>query len=92
VFEIRILPAAQKSLIKLVRADRRLALAIDNAILSLSVNPRPAGAKQLAGSKEPLLYRIRVGDYRIIYEVQDDVVLVSVIHIGHRKDIYRVLK
>jgi mRNA interferase RelE/StbE len=92
VFEIRILPAAQKSLIKLALADRRLALAIDNAIRSLAENPRPTGCKQLAGSKEPPLYRIRVGDYRIIYEVQDDVVLVSVIHVGHRKDIYRVLK
>lgn len=92
MFEIRILPAAQKSLIKLARADRRLALAIDNALRSLSEIPRPPGCKQLAGSKEPPLYRIRVGDYRIIYEVQADVVLVSVIHIGHRKDIYRVLK
>jgi mRNA interferase RelE/StbE len=92
VFEIRILPAAQKSLIKLSRADRRLVLAIDNAIRALAENPRPAGCKQLAGSKEPPLYRIRVGNYRIIYEVHDDVVLVSVIHVGHRKDIYRVLK
>jgi len=92
VFEIRILPAAQKSLVKLARADRRLALAMDNAIRSLSGNPRPSGCKQLAGSKEPPLFRIRVGDYRIIYEVHDDVVLVSVIHVGHRKDIYRVLK
>jgi mRNA interferase RelE/StbE len=92
VFEIRILPAAQKSLAKRVRADRRLAIAIDNAICSLSENPRPPGCKQLVGSKETPLFRFRVGDYRIIYEVQDDVVLVSVIHIGHRKDIYRVLK
>lgn len=92
MFEIRILPAAQKSLVKLARADRRLAVAIDHAICSLAENPRPPGSKQLVGSKEPLLFRIRVGDYRIIYEVQNDVVLVSVIHIGHRKDIYRVLK
>ena len=92
MFEIRILPAAQKSLIKLARADRRLALAIDKAIRSLTDNPRPTSCKQLAGLNEPPWYRIRVGDYRIIYEVQDDVVLVSVIHVGHRKDIYRVLK
>lgn len=92
MFEIRILPAAQKSLIKLVRSDRRLVLAIDSAIRSLAENPRPTGCKQLAGSKEPPLYRIRVADYRIIYEVQDDVVLVSVVHVGHRKDIYRALK
>lgn len=92
MFEIRILPAAQKSLSRLARADRRLALAIDSAIRSLSENPRPPSCKQLAGSQEPPLFRIRVGDYRIIYEVRDDVVLVSVIHVGHRKDIYRVLK
>ena len=92
MFEIRILPAAQKSLSRLARSDRRLALAVDGAIRALSENPRPPGCKQLSGSNEPPLFRIRAGDYRIIYAVEDDVVLVSVIHVGHRKDIYRVLK
>ena len=92
MFEIKILPAAQKSLAKLARADRRLALAVDKAICALSENPRPSRCKQLVGSNVRPFFRIRVGDYRIIYEIEDEVVFVTVIHIGHRKDIYRVLK
>jgi mRNA interferase RelE/StbE len=76
----------------LARADRRLALAIDKAICALAEQPRPPGSKQLAGSKDLPMFRIRVGDYRILYAIDDEVVLISVIHIGHRKDIYRVLK
>lgn len=92
MFEIRILPAAQKSLSKLTRADRRLGVAIDHAICALADNPLPAGVKRLVGTQSPPLFRLRVGGYRIIYEIDNDVVLVSIIHIGHRKDIYRILK
>ena len=58
---------------------------IKEAIYSLAGNPRPQGFKKLKGRKG---YRIRVADYRIIYEVFDEILLVDVIDLGHRKDIY----
>ena len=56
-------------------------------ITNLSVSPRPAGCKKLKGYKNS--YRIRVGDYRVIYEIEDKVLRILVIAIGHRKDIYK---
>ena len=57
------------------------------AIRSLANDPRPAGCKKLVDSKEPL-WRIRVGDYRIAYTIEDTVRVVDVRKVGHRKDIY----
>ncbi len=58
---------------------------IKSAILELAENPRPVGCKKLSGRSG---YRIRVADYRIIYEVIDDLLLVEVIELGHRQDVY----
>jgi len=58
---------------------------IKEAIYSLADNPRPSGCKKLKGRDG---YRIRVADYRIIYDVFDDFLLVDVIDLGHRKDFY----
>ena len=58
---------------------------IKTAILDLGDNPRPQGYKKLKGTDA---FRIRVNDYRVIYEIQDDILLVQVIDLGHRKDIY----
>ena len=55
------------------------------AIYSLADNPRPVGSKKLKGRSA---YRIRVSDYRIIYEIYDNILVVDVIDLGHRKDIY----
>lgn len=63
-----------------------LAAPIILAIESLSDNPRPAGCKKLKGLYG---YRVRVGNYRIIYDIIDNKLIVEVIAIGHRKDIYR---
>jgi mRNA interferase RelE/StbE len=52
----------------------------------LSDNPRPPGSIKLAGREN---YRIRVGDYRIIYAIHDDQLIVLVIDVGHRRDVYR---
>ena len=60
---------------------------IDSAIQGLANDPRPPGCKKLAG--EDSLWRIRVGDYRIVYQVQDDALLVIVLKVGHRREIYR---
>jgi mRNA interferase RelE/StbE len=58
---------------------------IKEAIYNLADNPKPTGYKKLKGRDG---YRIRVADYRIIYDIFDDVLLVDVINLGHRKDIY----
>jgi mRNA interferase RelE/StbE len=54
----------------------------------LANNPRPIGVKKLKDSSEDL-YRIRVGDYRVIYTINDGIRIVNILRIGHRKDIYK---
>lgn len=68
------------------RLDRRRLVA---RIASLAMDPRPQGCEKLSGQVD--LFRVRSGNYRVIYEIADDVVLVTVIKIGHRKDVYRKL-
>ena len=58
---------------------------IKEAIFSLAENPRPVGSKKLSGRNG---YRIRVGDYRIIYQIRDEQLLVIILSAGNRKDIY----
>jgi mRNA interferase RelE/StbE len=60
---------------------------VDKAILALEENPRPPTCTKMSGRENR--YRIRVGDYRILYEVRDDVLLVLVVRIGHRREVYR---
>lgn len=60
---------------------------IAGAIDKLALEPRPPGSVKLVGFD--IEYRIRVGDYRVIYQIHDSVLIVLVIEIGHRKDIYR---
>lgn len=61
--------------------------AITEAVLSLGKNPRPEGYIKLKGSDN--LFRIRIGPYRVIYTIQDDKLIVLVLEIGDRKDIYK---
>lgn len=61
--------------------------ALLEAVLSLGDNPRPAGYIKLKGSDQ--LFRIRVGPYRIIYTIMDDKLIVLVLEMGDRKDIYK---
>ncbi len=56
------------------------------AIRELAETPRPSGCKKLRGRPG---FRIRVGDYRVIYDIHDRIVTVEIIEVGHRKDIYR---
>ncbi len=90
-YRIELTPAAEKSLAKLAKGNRNLLKKIDQAIMGLAENPVPVNCKQLAG-EDPPLYRFRVGDYRILYHIEDDVLVVLVVHVGHRKDVYRFLK
>ena len=65
------------------RKDRRRIVA---KIRQLSGDPRPIGSQKLSGQE---LYRVRQGDYRIVYTVDDDGSKVVIVKIGHRKDVYR---
>ena len=55
-------------------------------ILSLETNPRPSGVKKLQVFE---YYRIRIGDYRVVYSINDKAHLINILDLGHRKDIYR---
>lgn len=55
-------------------------------IVSLGENPRPAGCKKLKGTDG---YRIRIGNYRVVYTIDDKAVLVTVVGVGHRREVYR---
>lgn len=80
---IEVAPAAVRQLRKLDRVARRR---VQAAIELLASEPRPSGAKKLVGGDGE--WRVRTGDYRIVYEIHDNVVLVLVIAVGHRRDIY----
>jgi len=79
---IELRPAAARSLRKL---DPRVRRRVQGAIALLAHDPRPPGARALQGRAG---LRVRVGDYRIIYAVEDDVLLVVVVRLGHRRDVY----
>jgi mRNA interferase RelE/StbE len=81
-YRIELRPAAARALRKL---DPSVRPRIQGAIALLAQDPRPPAARALAGRPG---YRIRVGDYRILYTVQDDVLVVVVIALGHRREIY----
>ena len=77
-------PQAQRQLNKLAANVRAT---LEDAIDRLASNPRPHGVQKLAGGENE--YRIRQGDYRIVYEIRDKVLVVAVVRVGHRRDIYR---
>jgi mRNA interferase RelE/StbE len=56
-------------------------------IKTLATQPRPSGSEKLAG--RPNLYRVRQGNYRVIYSVDDETRVVDVVKVGHRRDVYR---
>lgn len=72
---------------ELKRLDRQIVSRIVTAIDSLSVNPFPPGIKKLHGRDRS--YRMRVGDYRVIYEIASSRLVIEVIRVRHRKDAYR---
>lgn len=81
-YRIELRPAAIRALKQIDHQDRAR---IRGAIALLGEDPRPPGAKALRG--RPAL-RVRVGDYRIVYTVDDDVLVVAVVTLGHRRDVY----
>jgi mRNA interferase RelE/StbE len=86
-YRIEFKPAALRDLKKLPEAAvRRISIVIDG----LAKEPRPDGVKKLKGTGKHVFHRLRVGNYRVIYEVHDDAVLVLVVRIADRKEIYRL--
>ncbi|MEV7606021.1 type II toxin-antitoxin system RelE/ParE family toxin [Paenarthrobacter sp. NPDC089322] len=83
-YAVQLAPAALRQVRKLPPEARRR---IQAAIEILAESPRPPGAKKLVGSDND--WRVRTGDYRIIYEIRDSELIVLVVAIGHRRDIYR---
>ncbi len=82
-YALTILRRAQKELASLPKEDYQR---VRDAMVKLADTPRPDGTLKMTGRPA---WRIRVGDYRVIYEIDDDKEVVSVIHIGHRSDVYR---
>ncbi len=84
-YRVLIKPSAAKEIEAVdQKRDRQRIVA---RILALADEPRPVGCEKLAGESDR--YRVRVGRYRILYSIADDELLVLVVRVGHRKDVYR---
>jgi mRNA interferase RelE/StbE len=84
VYKILLERSAEKDLTKLAAQihDR-----VIDAIRSLAINSRPPGCRKLAGSRSD--WRIRIGDYRVVYEIADAIRVVRIHRVRHRRDVYR---
>lgn len=82
-YRVEVRPAALRALRKL---DSGVRPRVQGAIALLADDPRPPASRPLRGRPG---YRARVGDYRIIYTIQDDVLVIVVVTLGHRSDVYR---
>lgn len=82
--EIRVSATAEKQLRAVPKDDQRRLIA---AIRSLAADPRPRGCRKLQGYDD--VFRIRVGLYRVIYSVQNRQLVVIVLKVGHRREVYR---
>lgn len=84
-YRLVIKASAKKELLRLgTEADRRR---ISAAIQGLIYQPRPVGGEKIAGSDRA--FRIRIGHYRVVYEIMDDVLVVYVFRVAHRRDVYK---
>ncbi len=81
-YKIELRPAAARALLKL---DPQVARRVQAAIALLAEDPRPPASRPLRGRPA---WRVRVGDYRVIYTIEDDVLLIVVVTLGHRRDVY----
>ena len=83
-YKVILKPSADKALQKLpADVQRRIVAALD----ALAVEPRPHNVVKLAGDDN--LWRVRVGEYRIVYEIHDGIITILVLRIAHRRDVYR---
>jgi mRNA interferase RelE/StbE len=82
-FEILFKESVYKELKSIPKTDLKKIL---SKIESLANDPRPTGSQKLSGLE---LYRVRQGQYRIVYSIQDNELLIHIVKVGHRKDVYR---
>lgn len=75
---------------ELRKLDKSLARRVLRAVTELGSNPRAPGVRALAG-QPPGTMRLRIGDYRVVYVIQDDLILVTVVRVAHRREVYRDL-
>lgn len=78
-----------RAMTELLKLDKPIARRIARAIDGLGVQPRPQGARSLVGY--PGLWRIRIGDYRVVYAIKDAELVVLALRVAHRRDVYRNL-
>ena len=83
-YTVEVAPAADRQIRKLDRETQRRVL---TSLEKLGHEPRPQGSVKLQSAED--LYRVRVGDYRIIYEISDRRLLVLVLKVGHRSEVYK---
>ena len=83
-YQIEVVGAAKRQLKRLSKENQQRIL---GAIEKLADHPRPRDCKQLQG--EDRLFRLRVGDYRVVYEIHDRVLLVLILTVAHRREVYR---
>lgn len=81
-YRIEFKPSVWKDMDNIPKADRRKIL---RKIQTLAANPRPHGSQKLVGKER---YRIRQGNYRILYSIEDDRLVVVVVKVGHRREVY----
>ena len=88
IYEIRITPHARRSLQRL-KKNREVTRRLLDAINALAENPRPYGCKKLISSKFDNLFRVRVGNWRILYAIEDDAIIVIILDVVRRDQAYR---
>lgn len=82
-YEVHLVPSTDREMEKL---PTLIHTRISKRILMLEDNPRPRGAKKLSGREE---YRLRVGDYRVLYTINDERHTITIFAVGHRREVYR---
>jgi mRNA interferase RelE/StbE len=82
-YKVEIKKSAVKEIGNLPHRDLRNVL---DKIAALAINPRPHDSKKLSSQEK---YRVRCGDYRILYSIEDYILIVYIVKVGHRKDVYR---
>lgn len=86
-YSVKVTKQAEKFLEKIPQRDF---LKLMQIIQALSVNPRPRWIEKIKGSDKPI-FRVAWGSYRIIYTIEDHILLVTIVDVNHRKDVYRNL-
>jgi mRNA interferase RelE/StbE len=86
-YSLRVKDSAAKEIERI--EPKKVRRQVVRRIQSLAANPRPAGCQKLAGTGDR--YRLRQGSYRIVYEVRDEELVVVLVKVGHRSDVYRNL-